>query len=95
MVEIKCAGATPLGQIGFAVAGGPGGPTSIPPGFSCSGVEMDLNTNMRPIGVTTADLNGEAEFGPANIPSGAVGLLHVQAVELSTCRTSNQVTLFF
>lgn len=79
----------------FAIAGGNGGPTNISPGYLCSGVAMDLKANMRPIGSTTADINGEAEFGPAFIPAGAVGLLHVQAIDLSTCKTSNQVTLYF
>lgn len=95
MVKVKCAGASPLGKVAFAIAGGNGGPTNIPPGYLCSGVAMDLKANMRPIGSTTADINGEAELGPAFIPAGAVGLLHVQAIDLSTCKTSNQVTLYF
>jgi len=95
LVKIKCAGASPLGKVALAIAGGSGGPTNIPPGFLCSGIAMNLKANMRPIRSTTADFNGEAEFGPAFLPAGAVGLLHVQAIDLGTCKTSNQVALYF
>jgi hypothetical protein len=95
MVEIKCAGAAPFAQIGIGIAGGAGGPTFIPPGYPCAGISLSLNSNMRPLGTTISDLDGKAEFGPIFIPAGAVDLLHVQAIDLSTCNTSNQVTLSF
>lgn len=94
-MKVKIAGATPFGQVAVVGANGGGGPTTIPAGFFCAGVQLDLNSNMRLLGIGTADQDGYLELGPQLMPAGAVGKLRVQAVDLSPCETTNKVIVSF
>ena len=92
----KMTGMTPNGQAAVLWAKGEGGPTPIPPGFPCAGTMMDLNTNMQKLAIITADANGEATVGPGprRVPAAAAGLIWLQAIDLSTCKTSNKILIY-
>ena len=94
-MTVKIAGATPFGQVAIVAARGSGGPTTIPAGFPCAGVELDLNSTMRLLGVGTANVDGYVEVGPDLMPAGAVGNLRVQAIDLSSCETTNKVIVTY
>jgi len=94
-IRVKVSGATPGGRIAFAWSQGLGGPTPVPSGFSCAGVEMDLAANMQMVAVATADSNGEATLGPQWVPTSAIQNYRIQAIDLATCETSNKVVVYF
>lgn len=94
-VGVKVSGATPGGIIAIAWAPGVGGPTPIPSGFPCSGIEMNLNPNMQLLGTITADSQGKGLIGPQFVPAAAIGLIRLQAIDLTTCATSNRVTVAY
>jgi hypothetical protein len=86
-------GGTPNGSAALVYCFGPGGPTVIPPGFSCPGVILDLNKNARLGAVLALDAAGSGTLIPVHVPSGACGIVRVQALDLTTCAASNVVTL--
>jgi len=92
-MQAKMTGITPNGRAAVLWAKGEGGPTPIPSGLPCAGTMMDLNSNMQKLSIVTADANGEAVLGPGpkRVPSSARGLIWLQAVDLTTCETSNKV----
>jgi len=92
---IKVSGATPGDTIAFAWAPGGGGPTPIPSGFPCAGVQLDLNASMQLLGTITANSQGKGFLGPQFLPAAAIDLIRVQAIDLTTCTTSNRVTVAF
>ena len=94
-MEIHLSGASPGSSIALAWAVGPGGPTAIPGGFPCSGVSLDLNAGLRPLGTITAGLDGKATIGPLVIPPAASQTLRIQGVDLATCSTSNFATVWY
>ena len=94
-MKIKIAGATPFGQVAIAAAYGPGGPTTIPAGFPCAGLDLALNSNLRLLGIGIADQDGYLELGPDPMPAAALQQLRIQAVDLSSCDTSNKAIVSF
>ena len=94
-MAVKFSGATPDGQVAIAWAQGSGGPTSIPAGFGCSGVELNLNSSMQLLGTLTANGQGEGFLGPRFVPASARGQIRVQAIDLFTCATSNPVVVVY
>ncbi|MBC8406040.1 MAG: hypothetical protein H8E15_12490 [Planctomycetes bacterium] len=95
-MQAKMTGITPNGQAAVLWAKGEGGPTLIPSGLPCAGTMMDLNSSMQKLSIVTADANGEAVLGPGpkRVPSSAKGFIWLQAVDLTTCETSNRVLFF-
>lgn len=94
-MEIRVAGGTPSGVVALAWSNGPGGPTPIPGGFPCSGVMMSLNSGMRLLDTLTLDIDGKASMGPQLVPASASQRVHVQAIDLTTCRTSNVAVVWY
>jgi len=94
-MEIKFSGATPGGVVALAWTTGLGGPTAIPTGFPCSGLLLDLNSNMRLLEIITAGPNGSAKFGPRFVPASAARSIRVQAIDLTNCMASNAATIGF
>ena len=96
-MQVKMTGATPNAQVGVLWAKGEGGPTPIPSGLPCAGTMMDLNPNMKLLATDTADANGELVIGPGptRVPAAAAGLIWLQAIDVSTCETSNKILLYF
>ncbi|MBC8406042.1 MAG: hypothetical protein H8E15_12500 [Planctomycetes bacterium] len=92
-MQAKMTGITPNGKAVVLWAKGEGGPTPIPSGLPCAGTMMDLNSNMQKLSIVTADANGEAVLGPGpkRVPAAAAGLIWLQAIDLTTCETSNKV----
>lgn len=89
------AGATPSGKVAFLATRGGGGPTQILPGHPCAGLEIDLNSRMRLIGLATADAVGKAEIGPVQVPWYPTGALRLQALDLLSCATSNRARVVY
>ena len=90
-MKIKIAGATPFGQVAILAANGSGGPTTIPAGLPCAGVDLHLNSGLRLLGIGTADQDGYVTLGPDMMHAGARGNLRIQAVDLSSCDVTNKV----
>ena len=94
-MKVKLAGATPFGQVAILSALGPGGPTTIPAGFPCAGVELALNPNIRLLGIGTADQDGYLELGPDPMPAAALHSLRIQAVDMTSCAVTNRTIVSF
>ncbi len=95
-MQAKMTGLTPNGQALVMWAKGEGGPNPIPPGLPCAGTMMDLNSNLQKVAIVTADSYGEAILGPGpkRVPAAASGLIWIQAVDLTTCETSNKILFY-
>ncbi len=89
------AGATPGGNVAFLFAQGGGGPTLIQSGMPCSGYWIDLNGTAALIQVARADAQGKVEIGPAQVPPLQAGNMRLQALDLTTCATSNLIRVLF
>ena len=83
------AGATPGGDVAFFRAQGGGGPTSIPGGHPCAGLALDLNAGLSFISLARADAQGRAQIGPRLVPLLIPREVRLQALDLTTCRTTN------
>lgn len=94
-MKVKVTGATPFGQVAILAAFGSGGPTTIPAGFPCAGVDLQLNSSMRLIGIGTTDLDGYLELGPDTMPSAARTELRIQAIDLTSCEVTNKAIVTF
>ena len=94
-MKVKLAGANPFGQVAILAALGPGGPTTIPAGFPCAGVELALNPNLRLLGIGTADQDGYLELGPDPMPAAALHSLRIQAVDMTSCAVTNRAIVSF
>jgi len=80
-------GGTPGGNVAFVYAFGTGS-FKIPNGKPCAGTTLGLNSSVKLARLVAADGSGNASFG-ANVPPAACGRVFVQAIDLSTCNTSN------
>jgi hypothetical protein len=89
------AGATPGGSVAILFAQGGGGPTLIQSGMPCSGNWIDLNGTAALIQVARADAQGKIEIGPAHVPPLRAGNMRLQALDLTTCATSNVARVLF
>ncbi|PCJ53245.1 MAG: hypothetical protein COA70_09975 [Planctomycetota bacterium] len=94
--EIKIRGATPGAQVAIFMSDDRSGSITIPFGFPCAGTIIDLHPGfLRVARVATADANGEILLGPSVLPPQAKGHLRMQAIDLSTCVTSNRIETVF
>ena len=85
-------GASPNGPVGFLYALGRGS-FVIPAAFTCAGATTGLSPNgIALAGTVTADPFGNASLA-ASLPPFACGRVSVQAVDGTTCKTSNVVDL--
>jgi len=80
-------GATPNGDVAFVYALGTGS-FVIPNGKPCAGTTLGLNNSVKLARLVSADGNGNASTN-SSIPQAACGSVFVQAIDLSTCSTSN------
>ena len=97
-MTVNCSGATPNGSIAFVWernGAGPAGPTPIPAGYPCAGTEVNLSSSMQLFGIMPANANGEVSTPPQFVPAGAARTVRIQAIDLTTCETSNQVLISF
>lgn len=92
---VKATGLTPGGNVAFLWSIGPGGPTVVPSGFPCAGIEMNLAPHLRLAQIVPADAQGRAALGPFFLPAGAKQNVALQAVDMSTCETTNRVIVWF
>lgn len=88
-------GASPHSTVAFLRANGGGGPTAVPSGNPCAGTLLDLNSSLRLVAVTATDAQGHARIGPVTVPAAAAGTLRLQALDLTTCRTSNLARVIY
>lgn len=93
-VNVKLAGATPGGAVAVVSGQRPGGPTAIGSGFPCAGILLTLDNAMRLEAVVVAGVDGKAVVGPQFVPPAAIGTVRVQAVDLTSCATSNRVIFY-
>lgn len=93
---LECRGATPGAQVAVFYSQRPFGQTVIPNGFPCSGSTLDLNSaNFQFAGLISADAQGSFSLGPKILPQQALYSLQLQALDLSSCTTSNPITVWF
>jgi len=93
---LECRGATPGAQVAVFYSHQPIGQTVIPNGFPCSGSTLDLNSaKLKLAGMITADAQGSFSLGPKVLPQQALYSLQLQALDLSSCTTSNPITVAF
>ncbi len=85
LATLNVSGATPNATIGFGY-GFSGGSTPVP---GCPGLTVNI-ANAQLAGTDIADGAGNAST-QGFVPGAACGLLHIQAVDLSACKTSNIV----
>ena len=79
--------ATPGGMVAFLYSFSTGS-TPIPAGLPCAGTILDLDLSARVAGVATADAAGTASISGQIGPS-ACGAVYLQAVDVTSCETSN------
>lgn len=84
-------GAAPRDVVAFLYSVGAGGPFTIPPGQPCAGTVLELAPNAQVASVAGAGRRGNARSGVFQAPVGACGQLRIQALNLTTCETSNVV----
>jgi hypothetical protein len=92
---VRAVGATPGGTVVILMTRGGGGPTAIPSGQPCAGTLLDLNASMRPLRVLPADAQGRVQIGPMYVPTSVAPTTHLQAVDITTCKTSNHARIIF
>lgn len=90
-VQISVHGVSPIGQVALIYAFAAGSVT-IPGGFPCAGTTLGLNQTATLASVITADANGDASLD-TSVPARACGNIFIQALDLSSCGTSNVVAL--
>jgi hypothetical protein len=88
-------GATPGGDVVLLAALGPAGVAQIPAGRPCAGATLDLNATYRAAAVLRADAQGHALAGPFRAPAAVAGSLRLQALDLTTCTTSNLARVIY
>jgi hypothetical protein len=89
------AGATPDGSVALLLALGPGGPTAVASGYPCAGTLLDLNPGLSLVAVLRADAQGRSRIGPTFVPAAAAGSARLQALDLTTCATSNLAQVIY
>lgn len=85
---IELADGSPAGDVAFLRGSGPG--STVVPGGPCAGIVVDL-AGPRLLAVVTADAAGGLEV-VRDLPEAACGVT-IQAVDLTSCSTSNVVQL--
>ncbi|HEX9792463.1 MAG TPA: DNRLRE domain-containing protein [Planctomycetota bacterium] len=91
-ITIDITGATPNRNVALVTATQLGA-FVIPGGFPCTGTTLGLGSQNLTLRITrTASAAGTINF-PATAPAAACGVLHVQAIDLTSCQTSNVVSL--
>lgn len=88
-------GASPFANVAIAFALGAGGPTAIPGARQCAGTVMDLNAGMKLAAMTRANWKGQSLVGPVIVPEHLANRIRLQAIDLSTCSTSNLVRVIY
>ncbi len=92
MNDVMLVSPTPFGQVSLMYAFGTGG-QQVWNSFSGTLVTTGLSSNgLTEQGVYTMDANGNHSF-QAYVPPAAAGLVHVQALDLTTNKVSNVVAL--
>lgn len=81
--------------IAWERGGGVAGPTAIPTGFPCAGTLVDLTSGMQLLTVLTTNASGEASTPPQFVPAGARRTVHLQAIDLNACETSNRILIAY
>jgi hypothetical protein len=89
-MRFKVEGASADGRVAYAYARGEGS-VVIPPGKPCAGTVLGLDATVRLAGVERADENGVARLDIHDIPPRACGRIYLQAIDLTTCATTNVV----
>lgn len=89
-VTVTATGFTPNGNVAIGFSPSTGSFT-IPGGFVCAGTTLGLGGTPTLVAVLHANASGTATFS-GNLPPGVCGG-HIQAVDLTTCATSNVETL--
>jgi hypothetical protein len=92
-MAVQIAGALPGANVAILAANGGGGPISVPGGYPCAGLQIDLNGSTRLLGLVHADAQGRASLGPFSVPAGARNLTRLQAVDAAACATSNRIVI--
>ncbi|MFG0329051.1 MAG: hypothetical protein ACF8PN_04045 [Phycisphaerales bacterium] len=82
---------TPDGNVAFIYAFGTGSQT-IPAGNPCAGTQLGLDRSAQLGATQRADGSGVAVVMP-NVPAAACGRVFIQALDLSSCGTTNVVGL--
>jgi len=85
-MTIRATGATPNGLVRFLRATGTG--NAMWPGGACAGTQLGLDESVRPLRSVTANAAGVASFTLA-APPGACGVILIQAMDASSCTTSD------
>ncbi|NOG55228.1 MAG: hypothetical protein HND57_13045 [Planctomycetes bacterium] len=88
-MRFKVESATPGARIAYLYADGEGS-FEIPPGYQCAGLTLGLNKTTKLASVGVADENGTGRLD-VKVPAIACGRVYVQAVDVTTCETSNVV----
>ena len=91
----KITGVTPGGPVALLWSDGPTGTTVLPVGFPCAGIALSLSPVIRLGAVISANSVGEFELGPKFLPASARGNIRLQALDLSSCKTTNSVLIAF
>lgn len=96
-MTVHLSGASPNANIAIAWerGGGAAGPTAIPAGFPCEGTMVNLTSGMQLLTMLTTNANGEASTPPQFVPAGARRTVHLQAIDFSTCETSNRILIAY
>jgi len=96
-MTVHLSGASPNANIAIAWerGGGVAGPTAIPAGFPCSGTLVDLTSGMQLLTILNTDASGAVSTPPQFVPAGARRTVHLQAIDLSTCETSNRILIAY
>jgi hypothetical protein len=79
-------GATPFGKVAFMYARGTG--SQVLAGGPCGGTMLGLDSSVKLGGVISADAAGSASLS-FNVPAGACGRFWGQALDVTTCGTTN------
>lgn len=92
--SVDVSGATPNGQVAV-VAGTVLSAVTVPASRPCAGIQLDVVPIMQYLQIGVADANGDFSVtgGSGAIPANACGLFSVQAVDITTCLTSNVLSL--
>jgi len=94
-VGVKVRGVTPGGNVAFLWSEGLGGPSYLPAGSLCPGVELRIAPNYRLATITTANAQGETGIPPMYLPASARRSFRIQAIDLTTCEITNPVMVIF
>ncbi len=88
-------GATPNGSVVLLYALGAAGATLVPSGQPCAGTLLNLNSTVAAATILHADSQGHALVGPAFAPAAVAGSARLQALDITTCATSNLAQVIY